>query len=73
MERDNVLSGQGMFKLTAVVEKEDDFFVAHCIELGVVSQGKTVEKALANLKEATELYVKHAEPEELAFCQNNTL
>jgi predicted RNase H-like HicB family nuclease len=32
--------------------------VALCIELGVVSQGKTIEEAQANLKEAVELYIE---------------
>ena len=44
-------------RFTAVVTKEDDWYVAHCIELGVVSQGKTIEEAQANLKEAVELYL----------------
>ncbi|MCH7722885.1 MAG: type II toxin-antitoxin system HicB family antitoxin [Bacteroidetes bacterium] len=33
-------------------------YVAECPEVGTVSQGKTVEEALANLKEATELYLE---------------
>jgi len=33
-------------------------FVAECPEVGTVSQGKTKRKALANLKEATELYLE---------------
>ena len=32
--------------------------MARCIELGVVSQGKTIEEAQANLKEAVELYLE---------------
>ncbi|MBM3152256.1 MAG: type II toxin-antitoxin system HicB family antitoxin [Chloroflexi bacterium] len=43
---------------TAVVHKEDDWYVADCPEVGTVSQGKTVEEAIANLKEATELYLE---------------
>src|SRR3989344_3809487 len=43
---------------TAVVVKEDDLFVAECPEVGTASQGKTVKEAIANLKEATELYLK---------------
>jgi len=31
-------------KLTAVINKEDAWYVAHCIELGVVSQGNTIEE-----------------------------
>jgi len=32
--------------------------VAHSLELGVASQGKTIEEAQANLKEAIELYLE---------------
>jgi predicted RNase H-like HicB family nuclease len=43
---------------TAVIHREDDLYVATCPELGTVSQGATIESALANLKEATELYLE---------------
>ena len=43
---------------TAVIHKEDDLYVANCPEVGTVSQGHTVEEAIANLKEATELYLE---------------
>ena len=43
---------------TAVLHKEDDLYVAECPEVGTVSQGYTVEEAVANLKEATELYLE---------------
>ena len=47
-----------MVSLTAVLHKEEDMYVAECPEVGTVSQGKTVDEALANLKEATELYLE---------------
>lgn len=43
---------------TAIVHQEDDLYVADCPEVGTVSQGKSVEEAIANLKEATELYLE---------------
>jgi predicted RNase H-like HicB family nuclease len=43
---------------TAVLHREDDLYVAECPEIGTVSQGYTVEEAVANLKEATELYLE---------------
>ena len=42
----------------AVLYREDDLYVAECPEVGTVSQGPTVEEAVANLKEATELYLE---------------
>lgn len=50
---------------TAVIYKEDDLYVAECPEVGTVSQGKTIEDALANLKEATELYLEEFTPTEI--------
>ncbi|HRI87873.1 MAG TPA: type II toxin-antitoxin system HicB family antitoxin [Candidatus Hydrogenedentes bacterium] len=43
---------------TALLVKENELYVASCPETGVVSQGENVETALANLKEATELYLE---------------
>ncbi len=48
---------------TAVLHKENDIYVSECPEVGTVSQGKTVEEAIANLKEATELYLEEFPPE----------
>ncbi len=47
-----------MQTFTAIVQKEENIYVARCSEVGTVSQGKTIEDALANLKEATELYLE---------------
>ena len=43
---------------SAVLHQEDDLYVAECPEVGTVSQGYTIEEAMANLKEATELYLE---------------
>jgi predicted RNase H-like HicB family nuclease len=45
-------------RLTAVVHQEENLYVAECPEIGTVSQGTTVEAAVSNLKEATELYLE---------------
>ena len=45
-------------KFTAIITKEEKWYVAHCIELGVVSQRKTIEEAQMNLKEAVALYLE---------------
>jgi predicted RNase H-like HicB family nuclease len=44
--------------LTAIVYKEEDMYIAECPEVGTVDQGETIEVALANLKEATRLYLE---------------
>lgn len=51
---------------TAILEREDDLYVALCPELDVASQGATVEEATANLREAVELFLETADPEEVA-------
>jgi len=44
--------------LTAVIKKGEKQYVALCPEIDVVSQGHNIEGALANLKEAVELYIE---------------
>ena len=44
--------------------REEDVYIAECPEVGTVSQGRTVEEAVANLKEATELYLAEFPVEE---------
>jgi predicted RNase H-like HicB family nuclease len=43
---------------TAILHKEGSLWVAECPEVDAFSQGSSVEDALANLKEATELYLE---------------
>jgi len=45
-----------MYRFTTIITKENKWYVARCVELGVVSQGKTIETAEDNLKEAVALY-----------------
>lgn len=49
-------------KYNVIIEKEENGYVAKCIDNNVASQGKTVEEALNNLKEAIELYLENEEP-----------
>jgi len=44
------------FNLTIAVVKEEDWYVASCLENHVASQGKNRDEAIANLQEALELY-----------------
>lgn len=46
------------YKFTTIINQEGKWFVARCVELGVVSQGRTVEESQKNLKEAVELYLE---------------
>jgi predicted RNase H-like HicB family nuclease len=57
---------KSMRQLTAIIEREDDGYVALCPELDIASQGDTVEGARANLVEALELFFETADPAEVA-------
>lgn len=52
-------------QLTAVIERDDDWYVATCPEVDVVSQGKTIESARSNLLEAVEAFFEAASPSEV--------
>lgn len=52
-------------RYTAIVEKEGNLYVALCPEIDAASQGKSVEEATANLKEAVELFLECSDPEEI--------
>ncbi len=59
-QRRERIAGEAVMKsqvFTAVLHKEDDLYVASCPEVGTFSQGVSVEEAIANLKEATEVYL----------------
>ena len=52
-------------QLTAIIEREDDMYVALCPELDIASQGYTVTEARDNLKEALELFFEAASDAEV--------
>lgn len=47
-----------MFTFSAMVQKEDDWYISSCLELDISSKGKTIEEAVSNLKEAVELHIE---------------
>ena len=47
--------------LTAALHREDDWYVAQCLEVDVASQGHTIDEALANLAEAVQLYMEEVD------------
>ncbi|GET39464.1 type II toxin-antitoxin system HicB family antitoxin [Microseira wollei] len=52
-------------QFTAIIERENDGYVALCPELDIASQGDTVEQARSNLIEALELFFEVADPSEI--------
>jgi predicted RNase H-like HicB family nuclease len=53
-------------RLTAIIEREDDGFVALCPEFDVASEGASIEEARTNLIEALTLFFETASPSEVA-------
>ena len=51
-------------KYNVIIQKEENWYVAKCIDNNVASQGKTIEEAMANLKEALELYIQNEDPKQ---------
>jgi predicted RNase H-like HicB family nuclease len=51
-------------RLTAIIEREDDGFVALCSEFDIASEGATIEEARTNLIEALTLFFQTASPSE---------
>lgn len=53
-------------EFTVIIRKEDNWYIAQCLELDVVSQGKSIKEAKANIKEAIVLYLESFGHEETA-------
>jgi predicted RNase H-like HicB family nuclease len=53
-------------QVTAIIEREEDGFVALCPELDIASQGSSIEGARANLVEALTLFFETADEAEVA-------
>ena len=59
------------YQFTAVIERDGDGYAALCPELDVASQGDTVDQARSNLREAVELFLECAAPEEICGHLHN--
>ena len=57
---------QQIRRLTAIIEREDETFVALCPELDIASQGSSIEEARASLVEALTLFFEVAEEDEIS-------
>jgi len=54
-----------MRQFTAIIERDEDWYVSLCPELDIVSQGRSVEEARRNLIEAIELFFEAASPSQI--------
>ncbi len=62
-----------LFKYSILIEKEETWYVSHCVELGIASQGKTIEEAKENIREAIELYIESFTPREDLLYSNEKI
>lgn len=58
-------------QFTAIIEREEDYYVSLCPQLDIASQGNTVEEARDNLIEALELFFEVADPSEISSRLRN--
>jgi predicted RNase H-like HicB family nuclease len=55
------------------IHKGDEYYIAECLEIGVVTQGKTLDETLANLQEAVALHLDGEDLTEMGLASNPTL
>ena len=55
------------------ITKGEKFFVAECLELSLVTQGKTIDETIANLREAVALHLEGENLEDFDLAPNPSL
>jgi predicted RNase H-like HicB family nuclease len=53
------------YQFTAIIEREGELFVAHCVELDIASRGSSGAAALNNLKDEVASFVANAQDAEI--------
>ena len=59
--------------IKAFLRRGEDHYVAECLEIAVVTQGKTVDETLANLREAIGLHLEGEDPAEFGLAPHPTV
>ncbi len=59
--------------IKAFVRKGETHYVAECLDIAVVTQGKTLNEVLSNLQEAVALHLEGEDLAELGFVPNPTI
>jgi len=54
--------------IKAYIHKGEKYYVAECLDIGVVTQGETLDETIANLQDAVALYLKDEDPSELGIA-----
>jgi len=61
------------FRGTIVIKKEEEWYVATCLENNIASQGETIDEAIENLKEAIALYYEDNIESETVIAKNDQI
>ncbi len=59
--------------IKAFIHKGEKYYVAECLEISVVTQGKTLDATIANLQEAVALHLEGEDPAEFGLALNFNL
>ncbi|HHT9138213.1 MAG TPA: type II toxin-antitoxin system HicB family antitoxin [Candidatus Wunengus sp. YC60] len=59
--------------IKAFIRKGEKYYIAECLEVAVVTQGKTLDETVANLKEAVALHLGNEDLSEFGLVPNPTL
>lgn len=59
--------------IKAFIRKGEKYYIAECLEIAVVTQGKTLDETINNLKEAVTLHLEGEDLSEYGLVQNPTL
>lgn len=59
--------------IKAYIYRGDKFYIGECVEISVVTQGKTVDETIANLREAVSLHLEGEDLTELGLAPNPNL
>ena len=55
------------------ISRGETHYIAECLEVSVVTQGKTLDETIANLQEAVALYLEGEDPAEFDLAPNPSL
>lgn len=59
--------------IKAYIHKGDTHYIAECLEISVVTQGKSIDEAINNLKEAVSLHLEGEDPSNYDLVPDPTL
>jgi predicted RNase H-like HicB family nuclease len=59
--------------IKAIIRQGESHYVAECLEIGVVTQGATIQETLENLQEAVSLYLEGEDPAEFGLAPNPSI